>query len=450
MEYILKDLEPRLALKYFEDISAIPRGSYHEEAAAQFVMQKAEELGLYCRSDERNNVVVKKPASAGCEDLPAVLFQAHLDMVNEKNSDTVHDFETDGLKLVLNGDILTADGTTLGADDGKGVAYMLALMDEDSDRFPHPPLEFLFTTGEEVGFWGASVFDPYDITARQLIGLDAGPENTVWVTSAGAQEVTVSRKVTFEPVKGNTYQLKIFGLKGGHSAMRITDELGNANKIMGRVLHNLAKQVTYRLCSVSGGLMFNAIPREAEAVIAAEAEKMMDAVSTKCVVDALYNIPNGVRMMSKEIEGLPVTSTNMGVVRTKEDRVTINTMLRSSSRSCSDDYIDNIVSVAKLCGLEDVEYGMWLSAWPYMKESKLRELAQRLYAERHNGERMEELAGHGGLELGVFSEKIPGLDIVTLGCDHGDEHTVTEWMSISSFGRVYTLIQDILTEMTKA
>ena len=486
MEYILKDLEPRLALKYFEDISAIPRGSYHEEAAAQFVMQKAEELGLYCRSDERNNVVVKKPASAGCEDLPAVLFQAHLDMVNEKNSGTVHDFEKDGLKLVLNGDILTADGTTLGADDGKGVAYMLALMDEDSDRFPHPPLEFLFTTGEEVGFWGASVFDPYDITARQLIGLDAGPENTVWVTSAGAQEVTVSRKVAFEPVKGSNYQLKIFGLKGGHSAMRITDELGDANKIMGRVLHNLAKKVTYRLCSVSGGLMFNAIPREAEAIIAveadeavvkavidrvmgevaaelkasdpdvkwtlepAEAEKMMDAVSTKCVVDALYNIPNGVRMMSKEIEGLPVTSTNMGVVRTKEDRVTINTMLRSSSRSCSDDYIDNIVSVAKLCGLEDVEYGMWLSAWPYMKESRLRELAQRLYAERHNGERMEELAGHGGLELGVFSEKIPGLDIVTLGCDHGDEHTVTEWMSISSFGRVYTLIQDILTEMTKA
>ncbi|MBR2596835.1 MAG: M28 family peptidase, partial [Solobacterium sp.] len=151
MEYILKDLEPKLALKYFEDISAIPRGSYNEAAAARFVAERAEALGLYHRVDEKNNVVVKKSGSPGCEDQPAVLLQAHLDMVCEKNSDTVHDFTKDGLKLVLNGDILTADGTTLGADDGKGVAYMLALMDSDSDAFPHPPLEFLFTTGEEVG-----------------------------------------------------------------------------------------------------------------------------------------------------------------------------------------------------------------------------------------------------------------------------------------------------------
>ena len=486
MEYILKDLEPKLPLKYFEDISAIPRGSYNEAAAAQFVAARAEALGLYHRVDEKNNVVVKKPASAGCEDLPAVLFQAHLDMVCEKNGDTVHDFTKDGLKLVLNGDILTADGTTLGADDGKGVAYMLALMDSDSDAFPHPPLEFLFTTGEEVGFWGALDFDPFDITARRLIGLDAGPEDALWTTSAGAQEVTVSCPAEFEPAAGKIIRIAVRGLQGGHSAMRITDELGNANKIMGRILHNVEKEVPFRICAITGGLMFNAIPREADAVIAiapenraaaediirrvtaeiqhelkasdpglfveisaAEAGQMMSAGATKTVTDTIYNMPNGVRMMSKEIEGLPVTSTNMGVVKTHADKVTINTMLRSSSRTCSDDYIDNMVSIAKLCGMTGVEYGSWLPAWPYMGDSRLREMTQRMYAERHDGRRMKELAGHGGLELGVFSEKIPGLDIVTLGCDHGDEHTVTEWMSISSFGRVYDFIRDILVEMTK-
>ena len=485
MEYILKDLEPKLALKYFEDISAIPRGSYNEAAAARFVAERAEALGLYHRVDEKNNVVVKKSGSPGCEDQPAVLLQAHLDMVCEKNSDTVHDFTKDGLKLVLNGDILTADGTTLGADDGKGVAYMLALMDSDSDAFPHPPLEFLFTTGEEVGFWGALDFDPFDLTAKRLIGLDAGPEDSLWTTSAGAQEVTVSCPAEFEPAAGEIIRISVRGLQGGHSAMRITDELGNANKIMGRILHNVEKTVPYRICSITGGLMFNAIPREADAVIAlkpedraaaeeiirkvatevqhelkasdpglyveinnAEAGQMMSAKATKTVVDTIYNVPNGVRMMSKEIEGLPVTSTNMGVVKTHADKVTVNTMLRSSSRTCSDDYIDNMVSIARLCGMTDVEYGSWLPAWPYMADSKLREMTQRMYAERHDGERMKELAGHGGLELGVFSEKIPGLDIVTLGCDHGDEHTLTEWMSISSFGRVYDFIKHILVEMT--
>ena len=486
MEYILTNMEPRLALKYFEDISAIPRGSRNEAAAAQFVMDRAEALGLYCRKDEKNNVVVKKPATPSCEGKPAVLLQAHLDMVNEKNRDTVHDFEKDGLKLVLNGDILTADGTTLGADDGKGVAYMLALMDEDSNRFPHPPLEFLFTTGEEIGFWGAIDFDPYDITAKMMIGLDAGPEDTVWTTSAGAQEVTVSCPTEYEPVQGEVISIAIRGLQGGHSAMRITDELGNANKIMGRILHNVEKKAEFRLCRITGGLMFNAIPREADAVIAvcpqdrstvietikqvtgevqkelaasdpglyveindAEADRMMSARTTKTVVDTLYNMPNGVRMMSKEIEGLPVTSTNMGVVKTLEDKVTVNSMLRSSSRTCAVDYIDNMVSVAKLCGMTGVEYGAWLSAWPYEAKSELRELAQKLYSEHHNGERMKETAGHGGLETGIFSEKIPGLDIVTLGCDHGDEHTVTEWMSISSFGRVYRFVQEILAELAE-
>ena len=183
MNYILADKEPKLVLKYFEDISAIPRGSYNEKEASAFIAETAKKLGLYVRVDERNNVVVKKPATPGYEHLPALLLQAHVDMVNEKNGDSDHDFTKDGLKLILEGNILRADGTTLGADDGKGVAYMMALMDSDSDSFPHPPLEFLFTTGEEVGFWGAMALDCSDITARRMIGLDAGPEGEISTTA---------------------------------------------------------------------------------------------------------------------------------------------------------------------------------------------------------------------------------------------------------------------------
>lgn len=485
MNYVIQNREPRLPLKYFEDISAIPHGSYNEKALAAFIAERAKELGLYVRVDERNNVVVKKPASAGLENQPAILLQAHIDMVNEKNADSSHDFEKDGLKLILEGNILRADGTTLGADDGKGVAYMLALMDEDSDTFPHPPLEFLFTSGEEVGFWGAMALDCSDITARRMIGLDAGPEGVIATTSAGAQEVIMSCPTNFEPAKGEILSISVRGLLGGHSAMNITDEKGNANKIMGRILHNVAKVADYRLCSITGGAMFNAIPREATAILAlcpdckqaavdmvnkvfaqlkeelaasdpdvaisvaaASADHMLSAQTTRTVVECLYNVPNGVRMMNKQVEGLPVTSTNMGVVKTLEDKITVDTMLRSSSRSVNDDYVDNICTVGRLCGMDDIWVSDWMPAWPYMADSKMRELAKQMYKER-TGKDMVEFAVHGGLELGVFSEKMPGMDIVTLGCTSGNEHTVTEWMDLDSYARVYEFMKDFIAELTK-
>ena len=485
MNYILTDKQPKLPLKYFEEIAAIPHGSGNEAAISSFIADTAARLGLYVRVDEYNNVVVKKQATPGYEHLPALLLQAHVDMVNEKNGDSDHDFEKDGLKLVLEGNILRAEGTTLGADDGKGVAYMLALMDSDSDAFPHPPLEFLFTAGEEIGFIGALGLDCSDLTARRMIGLDAGPEGVVATTSAGAQEVILSVPAEYEPVSGEVIAISARGLLGGHSAMNITDEKGNANKIMGRLLHNTAKVADFRLCKITGGAMFNAIPREADAVIAVEsgkkqavidrinqvaaeigeelaasdpdlvvtvhdaaADKMLSEAVSKAVVECLYNVPNGVRMMNKLVPGLPVTSTNMGVVKTLEDKITVDTMLRSSSKSLNDDYVDNICTVGKLTGMTDVWVGSWMPAWPYMADSKMRELAKKLYRER-TGEEMRELAVHGGLELGVFSEKMPGMDIVTLGCTSGDEHTVTEWMDIDSYARVYDFMKDFIAELCK-
>ena len=254
---------------------------------------------------------------------------------------------------------------------------------------------------------------------------------------------------------------------------------------MGRLLHNAAKVADFRLCHITGGAMFNAIPREAEAIIAVEpgkkqavvdmiakvtaelkdeyeasdagltipvadaaADKMLTADVTKAVVECLYNVPNGVRMMNKRVPGLPVTSTNMGVVKTLEDKITVDTMLRSSSKSLNDDYVDNICTVGKLAGMPEVWISDWMPAWPYMADSKMRELVKKMYKER-TGKDMVERAVHGGLELGVFSEKMPGMDIVTLGCTSGDAHTVTEWMDIESYARVYEFMKDFIAELCK-
>lgn len=498
MEYIMKNREPQLPLRYFEEISAIPRGSHNEAAAAAYVAQRAKELGLYVRVDEQHNVVVKKPGSPGCEKLPALLLQAHLDMVCEKNQDTQHDFNKDGIRLVLEGSRLRADGTTLGADNGSGVAYMLALMDKDSDSFPHPPLEFLFTTAEEVGFDGALALDCSDISARRMIGLDAGSEGVTAVSSAGSQEINLMIPAEYETREGSSLNaclsLQVRGLKGGHSGGCITHELGNANQIMGRLLHQLQKRMDLALIQISGGLMFNAIPREADALIAINSgclrlaqdetaklakalseelafsdpnvqittrveaiagsaargiySHMFSAAATRTVIDALYYLPNGVYRMNRAIPGLPLTSSNMGVVSMTEQGVKINIMMRSSSRSVKDDLLEHVTGTARMCGVQQIECSSWMPEWAYCPDSPIRKLASALYEEQ-TGQPMQEQAIHGGLELGVFCDKMPGMDILTIGCKGGGAHTVTEWLDLDSYARVYTFMKQVIEKLTR-
>lgn len=483
MEYVINNLSPKMLYNYFEEICAIPHGSGNEAAIAQYICDQAESFGLWYKKDAYNNVLVKKPASAGSEDKPALLLQGHIDMVCEKNADTDFDFLKDGIRLVVNGDILTADGTTLGADDGSGVAYMLTFMAMDNESFPHPPLEFCFTSGEELGFVGALHMDLSDVASKQMIGLDAGPEGVTYTTSAGAQGVDMYLETPVSDVCGCAVKINISGLLGGHSALNINDEKGNANKLLGRLLHNMDKAAPLRIASIKGGAMKNAIPREATAVvvfdpackdavmaqidlIAAQvaveyavsdpdilitaeqttANTAIDRDASKAIINALYCIPNGVRVMSREIPGLPVTSTNMGVVSQTENGVNINTFLRSSSRSINDDYVDHMTTVASMCGFT-CTVGDWLPAWPYKADDKLRSLAADLYKEQ-TGQDMKMLAVHGGLELGIFSEAIPGLEIVTIGCNAGDCHTVTEWMSLSSFANTFEFLKDIIAKLS--
>ena len=486
MKYVLEGIEPVKPLHYFEELSAIPRGSRNEKAAAEYVVSKANEFGLYVRKDEHNNVFVKKPATAGMENLMPVMLQAHLDMVCEKTPESDHDFMKDGIRLVKDGDILKADGTTLGADDGYGCGYMLALMDTDSDAFPHPELQFLFTTGEEIGFTGAMALDPYDITARRMISLDCGREGRIDTTSAGGEEIRMYADPEYEKISGNGLCITVSGLKGGHSAVSITEERANANKIMGRLLHNIAKICEIRLCSITGGRMFNAIPRDCSAVIAVPAgkeeavkacaasilaqlkdeyaatdeglcieisaaspEKQMSGKATRTVIEAMYCIPNGIRMMNKLVPGLPVTSVNMGAVREENGKIMIGVMTRSSIKSLNDDLADNIVSVAGLCGITDVDMGYWIPAWPHNPKSAMREI-YRNYYKRVTGNECVEVGTHGGLELGVFCEMMPGMDILTLGPNSWDCHTVTERLSLSSYAKTYTYLKDFLKELTRS
>ena len=466
-----------MALKYFEDISTIPRASRNEAAAAAFVMDCAEKLGLYAVEDKYHNVLVRKAATPGFEHCPAVLLQSQ---------DSSHDFAKEGIELILEDNILRANGTTLGGDDAKGVAPMLALMDKDSDEFNHPALEFLFTTGEEIGFVGAMACELYpQITARKMINIDAGPEGRVAVSSAGSQEITIGYSAKFEPVEGDVIAISVRGLTGGHSGMKIVEEKGNSNKILGRVLHNLEKVVKYRLCTISGGASFNAIPREADAVIAveagkediatlmvqkifeevkvelsvtdpdvavyaksAQAERMLSAESTKKIVDFIFNAPNGVYMMSKDFAKMPLASANMGVTKTAEDSVTITLMTRFNLRSAGSDLADHICSVALLCGADTTEMGEWLPEWAYNPSSELRDVACQVYKRKYNKE-MAPLAGHAGLEVGVFCDKLPDVDVIALGATGGNTHTVKEWLDLDSFARVYDYLKELIAELAK-
>lgn len=484
MEYIIKGRKPELALRYFEEISAIPRGSHNEEAVSKYVQSEADRLGLWSKRDDTNNVVVKKPASAGCEGMPPLLMQAHMDMVCEKNRDTVHDFEKDGLKLKLNGSILTADGTTLGSDDGHGVSYMLSFMAEENDSFPHPPLEFCFTTCEEVGFDGAMNLDYSCFDAKNMIGLDAGPEGETYTTCAGGQEINIYRDLEFVKSEGAGVSVEVRGLLGGHSALNIADEKANANKLMGRILHRLEEICKVNIVAISGGSKINSIPREADCTfyvpkkdvenVKKELSKidktladeyrvtdpdvkvkfgdmssplmMTDKVSTD-IISALYCIPNGVRTMSKEIEGLPIISTNMGVVTQTDSQVIINTFIRSSDKTMNEDYCDTICTISSLCGMRPVAKTPF-PGWKYEANSKMRELATKLYKDQ-TGKDMEYHAVHGGLELGLFVENIPGIDITCIGPDAGDVHTVTEWMDLDSYERTYNLLKMMMESLSK-
>ena len=459
---ILNTYQPEAVFKHFEAISQIPRGSGNEKAVSDFIAEFARKLSCEVVQDSLYNLIIKKPASPGYEGKEPVILQAHLDMVCEKNTDTVHDFLRDPIKLYVDGDFVKARGTTLGADNGLGVALCMALLQSGTN---HPPLEILLTTDEEAGMGGAENLDVSTLKGRRMINLDSSEDDQFTMGCAAGITIGYDLPVKWEaPPAGmnSTCKISVKGLRGGHSGQDITKERGNSLKILGQILSMLGDDV--RIVEVSGGMKVNAIPREAQAIVLIDDEskiqnaidnanlhaqfrvsdpelrvefvvdgavdKVMTLECSRNVISSLLLIPCGVLVRSVEIEGLPNSSCNLGVVETTDSHVKILAMGRGSAEFYNEQVKAKAVALAKYIGAE-ISYSQRSAAWPYDPASKLLKTAIEAYTPVFNREPMV-TAIHAGLECGLFTEKIPGLDIISMGPTVHDLHTPDERMSISS------------------
>lgn len=467
---------------YFEEISKIPRGSYNEQKIADYVENFAKEHNLRYVRDQINNLIIYKDASAGYEDHEAIMLQAHMDMVNEKNKDSDHDFDNDPLDLYIDDGFITAKGTTLGADDGYGVAYMLALL--STDNVKHPPLECVFTVCEEVGLDGALAFDGNLISANRMIGLDSETEGETCTTSSGGCDVMVDKDLHFVDNTKPIYELMIKGLQGGHSGREISNGRGNANKLATRVMYGFIKEkLDIQLIDIEGGLKNNAIPRECTIIFASESDfnelkKVADTyqsyfkeefefsdsgvlaelkavskslpqalsnVESKEVIEMMNVLKNGFVERSFAIKDLTVISLNMGVVRIENNQLKINYLLRSPMKSAVENMCDELNIVARAFNASTVSSNYY-PGWLYDPDSKLRDQFKE-FCLKHTGKQLKEVASHGGLETGIFKGKKPNLDIITMGPDMSDIHTPDERMNIASFVNCYQLLCDFIATL---
>lgn len=476
--YLISGYRPESLFHYFEDISRIPRGSGNESGIADYLCDFARSRGLFCLRDKENNVFMRKEASPGYADHPAVLLQGHTDMVCEKNAGTVHDFLRDPLDLYIEDGWLRARGTTLGGDDGAAVAIMLALLDDGG--LAHPMLECLFTTGEETRMTGADAFDYSVVQARKLINLDSESEGVVTVSCAGSADVTLNYPADRIRESGRSLKVSVKGLAGGHSGAEIHLGRGNANRILARLLAVLYDDTPFHLISVFGGSKRNAIPREAgaeicvpdekkaaEILLAEEAEiraelpdadsdfrvhvgkgsireEMFSYKDTSAVLNLLLSVPDGVIAMSPAVKDFVRTSSNIGVVTTDAAGVHAGIMVRSSCDSEMDAALLILRRLAKLIGagyvLEDRHAG-----WELCPDSALTrdyvETWKALYPEKE-----PVVCGiHAGLECGIILSKLDGkCDAISIGPDMRGIHTPGEALSLASCERTYKLVAEML------
>lgn len=476
---VLENCEPKRVFHYFEEICKIPHGSGNTKQISDYLVQFAKDHGLDYIQDEMNNVVIYKPGTAGYENAPTVIIQGHMDMVCEKRPDVEHDFTKDGLNLSVEGDYISANGTTLGGDDGIAVAYGLALL--ESDTIAHPPLEVFITVDEEIGLLGAVGFDCSVLKGRRFINLDSEAEGSLWISCAGGLSGVSHIPVTRLEAKGEKLTVKISGLMGGHSGAEIDKNRANANSLLGKFLYGLKKAADYELISVQGGQKDNAITREsvAELLILKEDLKAVEEyaaymqnawreeyagtdeeitvtvsddgekevkvfhpTSKEKVVFFLVNVPYGVQKMSGTIEGLVETSTNIGILKTSEDEVLGSSSIRSSVETARDALSDKIQYLTEFLGGEYERQGVY-PAWEYRKDSPLRDKMVEVYEEMY-GEKPNVVAIHAGLECGLFYKKMEGLDCVSLGPNMKDIHTSEEVLSVSSTERVWKYLVKVL------
>lgn len=477
---VLENLEPKNVFKFFEDMTKIPHGSGNEKAISDFLVNFAKERNLEVIQDSELNVIIKKAATSGYENLSPVIIQGHMDMVCEKNKDVNHDFEKDALELRIVDDYIYAKGTTLGADNGIAIAFGLALL--DSSDILHPALELLITTGEETGMYGAIAVESKNLNGKLLLNIDAEEEGVFFVSCAGGATNYVHIKNQWENNKKAALKLEIKGLKGGHSGMEIIKQRGNSNKLMGRLLNLINKEIDFNIAHISGGAKNNAIPRESEVILTADSadlekiktiatntmnifkeelrvqdpdikleiselkiEKQLNCETTKNIIYFLNLMPNGVQTMSKNIEGLVESSLNIGVIVFSNEKVTFVSAVRSSVKSLKIEILDRIESLSKLLKAESMTDSDY-PEWQYEPNSKLRDLCMKTYMEIQ-GQEPKIDAIHAGLECGLFKEKMPDVDMISFGPNLYDVHTPDEHMSITSVQNTWEFIQRLFKNM---
>ena len=483
MDTNIKQLEPQTLWNNFANLNAVPRASKKEEQVIEFMMNFGKNLGLETVKDHVGNVLIKKPATTGMENRKTVVLQSHLDMVHQKNNETIFDFATEGIKMYIDGDWVKADGTTLGADNGIGVAAIMSLL--ESSDIPHPALEALFTIDEETGMTGAKGLQGGLLEGEILLNLDTEEDDELDIGCAGGVDVSATKKYTEENVPANSlaFHITVKGLNGGHSGMDIHKGLGNANKIMNRLLWGGYENFGLRISKIEGGGLRNAIPRESNAwmVISAEKEttflenihlktqeisleyqslepnlqivikkcespsKVMDVTTQEQLIKAIYAAHNGVFRMSPDIEDLVEASNNVARVEVSDGTIAVHNLTRSSVESSKMDVANQLKATFELMGAT-VEFSGSYPGWSPNVHSPILETMTHLY-EKMFAEKPKVMACHAGLECGILGTNYPTMDMISFGPTIQGAHSPDEKVCISSVQKFWKFLVETLNNI---
>jgi dipeptidase D len=478
----LSNIEPQIIWKNFSKLNAVPRPSKKEEKVIAFIKEFGESLGLETTVDGVGNVIIKKPATAGMEDRKSIVLQSHLDMVCQKNNDVTFDFDTEGIKMEIDGDWVKAKGTTLGADNGLGVATIMSIL--ESSDIPHPALEALFTIDEETGMTGAIGLQPGQLTGEILLNLDTEEDDEIDIGCAGGIDVTVTQDYETEAPKGQIVRIEVKGLQGGHSGMDIHKGFGNANIILGRLLYKGLAKENIQLVSIDGGGLRNAIPREGVALISVRnaqefieeittglkkeileefatiephlqiniehsttSEKAVSEADSRKIILVLKSLHNGVYRMSPDVKDLVESSNNVARVELKGGSLKILNLSRSSVDSSKDSVSEQLKSVSELAGM-NVEFSGSYPGWKPKPGSEIVQLMEKIYIDKFK-EKPQVVACHAGLECGIIGANYPAMEMVSFGPTIRGAHSPEEKANIPSAQKFWSFLKDILANIPK-
>jgi len=475
----LTNIEPQIIWKNFSALNAVPRPSKKEGKVIGFIKNFGEKLGLETRVDEVGNVIIKKPATSGMENRKSVILQSHLDMVCQKNADVNFDFQTQGIQMEIDGDWVKAKGTTLGADNGLGVAAIMSIL--ESSDIPHPALEALFTIDEETGMTGAIGLKPGELSGDILLNLDTEEDDEIDIGCAGGIDVTATQNFPLENANGQIVKISVKGLQGGHSGMDIHKGFGNANVLLGRLLYTGAENQNIQLIAIDGGGLRNAIPREANAVLSVRnsvefieaanslkaaileefatiekdlqinienfstPEKAISEEASKKIIFVMKAAHNGVYRMSPDVADLVESSNNMARVELKNGDLKILCLSRSSVDSTKYAVAEQLKSVFQLAGLQ-VEFSGSYPGWKPKPGSEIVKIMEKIY-EKDFGEKPNVVACHAGLECGIIGANYPEMEMVSFGPTIRGAHSPDEKANIPSTQKFWKFLKEILSEI---